>query len=457
MIENPSLKKAISVSELNRQVKRLLELSYGQVWVSGEISGLSRPGSGHWYFTLKDEKAQLRCAMFKGFNQRLKFIPKEGDQVIVRGKLSLYEGRGDYQLIAEAMEPAGLGQLQAAFEALKLKLSQEGLFDPNSKKPISEMPSKVVVVTSATGAVIHDIISVCKRRFPLLEIQLLPVNVQGEGAAREIASAIELANRENLAELIIVGRGGGSLEDLWAFNEEVVARAIYTSQLPIVSAVGHETDYSIADLVADYRAPTPSAAAEKITPDQYDVMQLLDQQQRKLQFLIETKLRALQQRVDNYQRHIKHPGELLKDKQLRVLELAQRSRQNLINQLRYANQRLQTHSNSLQKHSPAPKLSNISQHIAHLFLRLRQSQQQLLDQKRHRFSIAAQTLNATSPLATLGRGYAIIGTKEKRVITASDELKPGSRIRAQLKRGSIECTVNKVLPEQRELALPLEK
>ncbi|WP_068502640.1 exodeoxyribonuclease VII large subunit, partial [Oleiphilus sp. HI0067] len=222
---------ALSVSELNRQVKRMLEVSYAQVWVSGELSGLARPSSGHWYFSLKDQKAQIRCAMFRGANQRLRFQPKDGDEVIVRGKLSLYEGRGDYQLIVDSMEPAGLGALQAAFDALKLKLNQEGLFDRQHKKPIPQMAKRVCVITSRSGAVIHDIIHVTKRRFPGLEIILIPVKVQGEGAAQEIAKAIQLANDKQIADVLIVGRGGGSLEDLWAFNEEVVARAIFDSAL----------------------------------------------------------------------------------------------------------------------------------------------------------------------------------------------------------------------------------
>ena len=227
--ENPALSKAMSVSDLNRQVKRMLEVSYGQIWVSGEISGLSRPNSGHWYFSLKDNKAQIRCAMFRGFNQRVRFQPKEGDLILVRAKVSLYEGRGDYQLIVEGMEPAGLGQLQADFDALKLKLSLEGLFDETKKKPIPNIPNKVAVITSQSGAVIHDIISVTQRRFPALEIILLPVSVQGDKAATEIAQAINYVNQHHVADTIIVGRGGGSLEDLWAFNEEVVARAIFAS------------------------------------------------------------------------------------------------------------------------------------------------------------------------------------------------------------------------------------
>ena len=322
--ENPALSKAMSVSDLNRQVKRMLEVSYGQIWVSGEISGLSRPNSGHWYFSLKDSKAQIRCAMFRGFNQRVRFQPKEGDLILVRAKVSLYEGRGDYQLIVEGMEPAGLGQLQADFDALKLKLSLEGLFDETQKKQIPNIPDKVAVITSQSGAVIHDIISVTKRRFPELEIILLPVSVQGDKAAAEIAQAINFVNRHHIADTIIVGRGGGSLEDLWAFNEEIVARAIFASALPVISAVGHEVDFTIADLVADYRAPTPSAAAEKVTPDQFELMQQLDQQQRRLQYFMAMHLQNRADNLNNFRHRLKHPGEVLRDKNTAINALFSR-------------------------------------------------------------------------------------------------------------------------------------
>ncbi len=442
-LANPAMKQAISVSELNRQAKRLLEVSLGQVWVMGELSSLSRPGSGHWYFSLKDDKAQVRCAMFRGFNQRLKFIPKEGDQIIVRAKVSLYEGRGDYQLIVEHIEPAGLGQLQAAFEALKLKLSQEGLFDPAHKKPIPGLNQRIVVITSATGAVIHDIISVTGRRFPASEILLIPVMVQGDGAAQAIARAIELANREQLGDVLIVGRGGGSLEDLWAFNEEVVARAIYASDLPIVSAVGHETDVTIADWVADYRAPTPSAAAEKVTPDQYELMQFLDGQLQRLTHNMNLTLRRLAERVSNLRRHIKHPGDALRDKVTRLEELLQRLHVSMRQHLQAATHRVDSAGLRLDKQHPADRLARQQEKIDYLHSRLIQAQTARLEKARNRLSLLAQTLNTASPLATLGRGYAIVGSESQRVLTRADQVAPGEAIQAQLKSGTLYCTVDR--------------
>ena len=445
-LENPMLNKAMTVSQLNRQVKRMLEVSFGQIWVAGEITGLSRPSSGHWYFSLKDERAQIRCAMFKGFNQNLKFQPKEGDLIIVRAKVSLYEGRGDYQLIVEGMEPAGLGQLQAAFEALKLKLLQEGLFDPAHKKPIPEMPKRVAVITSPTGAVIHDIISVTKRRFPALEIILLPVSVQGDSAAGEIAAAIALANRLQLADVLIVGRGGGSLEDLWAFNEELVARAIFNSEIPVVSAVGHEVDFTIADWVADYRAPTPSAAAEKITPDQFELMQRLDQQQRRLSYFMQHRLDKLAEQLSRLSQRLKHPGETLREREQRLTELTARLRLAVTNRLTLVNQQLQTCRQTLFRFNPAQQLQWRQLQLQRLTEQLIHGQRALLEAQQHRLAIAAQTLHTASPLATLGRGYAIVRDAQQNVVSHYQQVNPGDRITALLQEGQLSCTVIQSLP-----------
>ena len=444
---NTPSSKAMSVSELNRQVKRMLEVSYGQIWVSGEISGLSKPRSGHWYFTLKDDKAQIRCAMFKGFNQRLKFQPKEGDQILLQAKVSLYEGRGDYQLIAEKMEPEGLGQLQAAFDALKLKLSLAGLFDQDRKQAIPYMPKKVAIITSQSGAVIHDIISVTQRRFPALELIVLPVSVQGDLAANEIAQAISFANQHTLADVIIVGRGGGSLEDLWAFNEEIVARAIFASQLPIISAVGHEVDFTIADLVADFRAPTPSAAAEKITPDQFELMQQLDQQQRRLDFLINHRLLALKEKVSHQQARLKHPGDALSEKKTRLKDYTRRLRQTLNTRLALSNQQFETQHQRFLQVKPLIMLEQKDQQLNRLKERLVSTQNRQIENQQHRLSLLAQTLNTASPLATLGRGYAIIKSEKDKVLTSSKDFKSGDKISATLKDGVIHCTVDQNIPK----------
>ncbi len=444
---------ALTVSELNRQVKRMLEVSYAQVWVKGELTGLSKPRSGHWYFNLKDDKAQIRCAIFKGFNQKLRFQPKEGDLILALAKVSLYEGRGDYQLIVESMEPAGLGQLQAAFEALKLKLSQEGLFNPEHKKPIPSMPKKVVVITSASGAVIHDIISVSQRRFPLMKIILIPVSVQGEKAAQEVANAIKFANEHKLAEVMVVGRGGGSLEDLWSFNEEIVARAIFASDIPIISAVGHEVDFTIADLVADYRAPTPSAAAEKITADQFELMQQLDLTERRLNYLLSHKLKYCAERLANLDKHLKHPGEVLQNKKQKLIQFRQRIDQVIQHKLKLASQQLDTQRLTLRQLSPFAKIERHQQTVLNRQEKLISLQNSQLRKFEHQLGLLAQTLHTASPLATLGRGYAIIKkgsdtqAGSSKVITSSKKVKAGDKITATLKDGDIHCTVDHSIPE----------
>jgi exodeoxyribonuclease VII large subunit len=444
---------ALTISELNRQVKRMLEVSYAHVWVKGEMTGLSRPSSGHWYFTLKDDKAQIRCAMFKGFNQKLRFQPKEGDLILAQAKVSLYEGRGDYQLLVETMEPAGLGQLQAAFEALKRKLAQEGLFNPALKKPLPVMPKKVAVITSATGAVIHDIISVSKRRFPLMDIILLPVSVQGDNAAREIASAIEFANEHKLADVLIVGRGGGSLEDLWSFNEEVVARAIFNSKLPIISAVGHEVDFTIADLVADYRAPTPSAAAEKITCDQYELMQQLDLTERRLTLLILQRIRLSDEKLDYARKRLKHPAQTLEDQKKILSECQKRINHTMQIALRMATQQLTSQHKALRQLNPQTMISRHEERLARSLKQLLNLQQQQIRQFEHRLGLSAQTLQAASPLATLARGYAIIKSgsdshaSTSRVIASTSRVKAGDKITATLKDGILHCTVDSSIPK----------
>tara|TARA_R110002072_G_scaffold184083_2_gene340458 strand:+ start:28509 stop:29927 length:1419 start_codon:yes stop_codon:yes gene_type:complete len=444
---------ALTVSELNRQVKRMLEVSYARVWVKGELSGLSKPRSGHWYFNLKDDKAQIRCAIFKGFNQKLKFQPKEGDLILAQAKVSLYEGRGDYQLIVESMEPAGLGQLQAAFEALKLKLSQEGLFNPEHKKPIPAMPKKVVVVTSASGAVIHDIISVSQRRFPLMEIVLIPVSVQGEKAAQEITDAIQFANQHQLADVLVIGRGGGSLEDLWSFNEEIVARAIFNSRIPIISAVGHQVDFTIADLVADYRAPTPSAAAEKITADQFELMQQLDLSERCLNYLFTHKLKQCTDALASQSKRLKHPGETLEDKRQKLIQFRQRLNQAIQHKLTLDAQQLDTQRLTLRQLNPRSSIEHYQQMLAFQKERLASFQSSQLKKLEHQLGLLAQTLHTASPLATLGRGYAIIKkgsetqSNSSKVITSSKKVKAGDKITATLKDGDIHCTVDRSIPE----------
>ncbi len=445
---------ALSVSELNRQVKRMLEVSYSQIWVSGEISGLSRPSSGHWYFTLKDARSQIRCAMFRGSNQRLRFIPKEGDEIIVRGKVSLYEGRGDYQLIAEGMEPAGLGQLQAAFEALKMKLSQEGLFESRHKKHLPLMPKKIAVITSKTGAVIHDILTVAKRRFPATEILLIPVTVQGDTAAGEIAAAIAQANELNIADALIVGRGGGSLEDLWAFNEEVVARAIFASTIPIVSAVGHEVDTSIADMVADVRAPTPSAAAEFLTPDQFELSQQIDGHLRRLRFLLEHRIEKAQTLLHSSTSRLQHPGQNLARKAEKAQLLSRQLKQSAKAMLSQHKHSIDSEQLKLAQFNPRHLLEQRVQACEHYLNQLREQQSALLKNKAHRLSLAAQSLNMVSPLATLDRGYSILRTKDQAVVNSITKVNTGQKVQAMVADGELELEVTRVIDAKKQGDLP---
>lgn len=444
---------ALTVSQLNRQARSLLESHFDFVWVEGEISNFAAPSSGHWYFSLKDGNAQVRCAMFRGRNQRLRFSPGNGDHVRLRCRVSLYEGRGEFQLIVEHMEQAGAGALQAAFERLKAKLLAEGLFEQERKKPLPESISHLGVITSPTGAAIHDILTVLKRRCPAIEVSILPVAVQGEGAAREIADAIERANRwqaEGKIDLdaLIVGRGGGSLEDLWAFNEEVVARAIAASELPIVSAVGHEVDFSIADMAADHRAPTPSAAAEMLSPDQREQLQRLQKLEADLVRLIRRKLADAQTRLDHLRARLKHPGAQLREQSQRLDELEQRlilAQKNLLAKKRGELALLESR---LQANSPLPRIKGLQSELNNLQQRMESAMQARLQDARNRLSHLAGMLDSLSPLGTLARGYAIVTDPEGKVITDADSVEVGSRLHTRLASGRLEVTVESTEPEK---------
>ncbi|HEV2613314.1 MAG TPA: exodeoxyribonuclease VII large subunit [Gammaproteobacteria bacterium] len=312
-----------SVSQLNSEIRDFLENQVMPLWITGEISNFACPSSGHWYFTLKDAQASIRCALFKPKSRGITVIPENGAQVLLHGRVSLYTPRGDYQFIADYLEAAGDGLLQKKFNLLKEKLLQEGLFEAIHKKPIPKWPSTIGVVTSPTGAAIHDILHVLNRRFPMIKIIIYPTSVQGASAAAEITQAINTANQQKLCDVLIVGRGGGSLEDLWPFNEESVARAIFNSELPIVSAVGHEVDTTIADFVADLRAPTPSAAAELLSPDQTELNNILEKMTARLKNLLNQTSRNITQQLDHFEQKIKRAMQnLLQEKKLNLLELS---------------------------------------------------------------------------------------------------------------------------------------
>ncbi|MFO8142918.1 MAG: exodeoxyribonuclease VII large subunit [Marinobacter sp.] len=436
--------RALTVSELNHQVRHLLESSFMQVWVEGELSGLSKPSSGHWYFSLKDQKCQIRCAMFRGANQRIRPLPREGDQIRIRGKVTLYENRGDFQIIVEHMEPAGLGALQQAFEALKLKLQTEGLFDPARKKPIPPMPRHIGVVTSPTGAAIHDILTVLARRCPAIPVTLYPTAVQGQAATADIVGAIERAQRHNVADVLIIGRGGGSLEDLWCFNEEAVARAIANCSIATVSAVGHEVDVTIADFVADLRAPTPSAAAEKVSPDQLQWLRRLGEQEVRLG----QSARRLFQRLDNQLGHLaarlRDPRRELQDKAQRMDELDVRLNKAIGQQLARSQLKASHLNQRLATQSPRKTLITAREQVARLHERLETAIRHQLRQHQDRLHHSAQTLHVVSPLATLGRGYAIVRDDHHQIVRDASQLTRGASISARLGRGTVRAQVTEV-------------
>lgn len=439
----------LTVSQLNRQAKTLLETHFDFLWVEGEISNFMVPSSGHWYFTLKDGKAQVRCAMFANRNQRVKFTPGNGDAIRLRCRVSLYEGRGEFQLIVEHLEHAGAGALQIAFEKLKARLLAEGLFAPERKLALPASVSRLGVVTSPTGAAIHDILTVLRRRFPGIAVFVLPVAVQGEGAASQIAGAIERANRwqrEGKVHLdaLIVGRGGGSLEDLWAFNEEIVARAIAASELPIVSAVGHEVDFSIADLVADVRAPTPSAAAELLSPDQLAWQQGLQSLERDLLRLVRRKLADATLRLTHLRHRLKHPGTQLREQSQRLDDLEQRlitaQRSFLLRQ----HNRLALLESRLMAGSPLPRLRQMQRDIQQRRQQLDSSMRQRLERHGNRLTHLAQMLDSLSPLGILARGYAIVTDSSGAVLRDTSKVAIGDEVEARLATGRLELTVRKV-------------
>ncbi|ABM18813.1 exodeoxyribonuclease [Marinobacter sp. C1S70] len=436
--------RALTVSELNHQARHLLESSFMQVWVEGELSGFSRPSSGHWYFSLKDQKCQIRCAMFRGANQRIRTLPREGDQIRIRGKVTLYENRGDFQIIVEHLEPAGLGALQQAFEALKARLQGEGLFDPARKKPIPATPRHIGVVTSPTGAAIHDILTVLKRRCPAIPVTLYPTAVQGQPATADIVQAIDRAQQHGLADVLIIGRGGGSLEDLWCFNEEAVARAIAACPIPTVSAVGHEVDVTIADFVADLRAPTPSAAAEKISPDQQDWLRRLTEQQGRLG----QSARRLLQRLDNQLGHLsarlRDPRRELLEKAQRMDELELRLNKAIRDRLDQQKQKTDYLLQRMSAQSPRRTLKTVREQTQRLEERLTLATRHQLRQKDERLQHIAQTLHVVSPLVTLGRGYAIVKDDNDRIVRKAGDLETGSQITARLGHGSVSARVTEI-------------
>ncbi|MEY8204637.1 MAG: exodeoxyribonuclease VII large subunit [Bermanella sp.] len=441
MNNTPQGPAVFTVSQLNRQSKELLETYLHRVQVSGEISNLARPHSGHWYFTLKDQRAQVRCAMFKSRSQYVQFAPKEGDQVLIHASVSLYEARGDYQLIVDKMESAGEGALKMAFEALKARLHQQGYFNPEYKKPLPSHPRHLGIVTSPTGAAVKDIIAVLKRRFPALPISIYPTQVQGEVAAGQIVQAIERANRDALCDVLIVGRGGGSLEDLWPFNEERVAHAIFNSAIPIISAVGHEVDTSISDFVADLRAATPSAAAELVSPDRFEWLGRFEQLQRQLIRSMQNRLQAQRFHLMQLVKRLRHPRDKLQENMQRLDMAELRLKNAMLHRLQLSQHRIAKADARLQQHTPDKRIALLQQHSAQLKQRLELAITHRLAALRQALAQQAEVLNAVSPLSTLSRGYAIITTQQGVAVTDSRQVNVGETLNAQFHKGKLTCTV----------------
>ena len=395
-----------SVSEITNLLKRLIEKEpeFQNVWVQGEVSNYSKSSAGHVYFTLKEDNHQISVAIFRSNASQIKFLPKNGEEVIIQGQVSLYSARGQYQIIGRNVEPVGIGALQRAFEALKQQLSNEGLFDEAHKKPLPKFPKKIGVVTSATGAAFQDICEQSRKRYPLAEVLLHPSLVQGDGAAQEIAEALQAMNQRDDIDVLIVGRGGGSIEDLWAFNEELVARAIFASTIPVVLAVGHETDYTISDMVADHRAPTPSAAIEHIVPDQDELFTRLNSLDTWLRTTIQNQLNGHEARIQDLE-----------------TRLAPEQRKGEIYQL--------------------------YQTVDNLDLACRSAIGRNLSDSENRLHTLAQRLDALSPLATLKRGYSISRKTDGEVLTDAEQVSVGDRIEVQLVQGHLACRVEEFLSE----------
>jgi exodeoxyribonuclease VII large subunit len=410
-----------SVSTLNREVRLLIESGIGSVWVQGELSNLSRPSSGHWYFSLKDGEAQLRCCMYRQRNVLARFTPREGQMLLARGRVSLYEPRGEFQLQIDHLEDAGLGALQRAFDELKRKLEVEGLFAPERKRPLPTAPRVIGVITSPSGAAIRDILHILARRFPSARVLIHPVPVQGDAAPRAIARALDLASARAECDVLILARGGGSLEDLWAFNDERVARAIHRCALPVVAGIGHETDFTIADFVADVRAPTPSGAAELVVPDTSHWLHRLAQLHRRF--------------IAGMQRSIGVDG-------ARTQTLSQRLSRSVRVQLGQHAAHLRSLSHRLQQTHPGVRLAQYDRRLKEVEQRLQRAIRVLVTHQASRLDSAARALQAVSPLATLGRGFAVITrTSDGALVTSAQQLSLGEDFDAQLANGSLRAKV----------------
>jgi len=431
-----------TVSRLNREVRLLLERGFGILWLEGEISNLARPSSGHWYFSLKDAGAQVRCAMFRQRNMLCAAAPRDGQKVLVRARIGLYEPRGEYQLIIDHLEDAGLGALKRQFEELTARLAAEGLFAADRKRALPKLPKRIGIITSPTGAAVRDVLHVLARRFPAIPVLIYPVPVQGAKAAADIIAALTLAARRAECDVLVLARGGGSLEDLWAFNDEALARAIVASPIPIITGIGHEVDFTIADFAADVRAPTPSAAAELVVPDAQEWQESVARLNARLQ-------RGMRRRIAEHRQRLRwltgraalvSPGARLREQAQRLDELEQSLTRALRRQLLDRRERLRWLSGRAALVSPAARLAQQAQRLGSLEQRLERASQAALRRARERLKPLVRTLNAVSPLATLERGYAIVSIGGV-ILRDAATVEPGTLIEARLATGRLRARV----------------
>lgn len=448
MFSHESRPTIYSISQLNRLAKEILEQELGSLWLSGEISNFTQPVSGHWYFTLKDKNAQVRAAMFRMRNLRVNFKPQNGMQVVVRANISLYEPRGDYQIIVESMQPAGEGLLQQQFEQLKMKLAAEGLFAQQYKKEIPAHCRKIGVITSASGAALHDILQILRRRNPALEVIIYPTLVQGKEAAQDIVASIEIANKRQECDVLILGRGGGSLEDLWCFNEEIVARAIFASQIPIISAVGHETDVTIADFVADLRASTPSAAAELLSRDQKERWQKIDYLQQRLEIAFTYKLNRYLQRLERLQLRLKnqHPQARLQLQRQQYFYLQQRLTQAIAD---YLQRRQQLQASLSQRLSQLPltlQIKTQQRTLNHWQTRLQTAINTVLQHQQHKLANLGGRLDNISPLKVLQRGYTVTTSLDTKLVNSIKQVTIGQEISTRTVDGKLISQITRIEP-----------
>jgi exodeoxyribonuclease VII large subunit len=433
-----------TVSRLNGEARMLLESQFGSIWIEGELSNLARPRSGHWYFSLKDNAAQARCAMFRSRNALVGFAPGEGMHVLARARVGMYEPRGEFQLVVEHLELAGEGMLRLKFEQLKRRLAAEGLFDEIHKAELPVWPARIGVVTSPSGAAIRDILTVLKRRNPAIDVVIYPVSVQGATAAPEIAAAIATANARAECDVLIVGRGGGSLEDLWAFNEEIVARALFASDIPTVSAVGHEIDFTIADLVADVRAPTPSASAELCSTDATEILRLLKHLEQRLAISFATTLNDYRRELRHLRARLQHPGRRLEQYHQRIDELMQRLPAAAGTGIALRRSRVATLDARIRAYNPRHRVASLNNRVASAEQRLHTAMHRQLQARRAAFDETSRALAAVSPKATLARGYAIVTDAAGRIARDAANYTPGDRVTASLARGRLALDVTAI-------------